>query len=639
MSPRLALLAACLAVGLAAAETLEFEDAAREPLRGRVQVEFPGCLFVLVDGEGPRFVARDALARIVDEGGVAWVDPAPGTFARLLPGAPRGALTDTTLEVRLIQRGHRPVLGGEGPVFVFPGDRAECEGVARLTLVEGGALTLGAGSCVQVDAALTLERGEARLHAGPDGGALRLVDGREVHAAAGSVALVRSGPAAHLYVERGAAAWGLGPRRVLLLAGQGAEALALPGGVRVSADPTNPGPALDLLGHQARALPPAASRGPDGLTRGWALTEVAGQVEVRRGPEAGFAALSVAELHRVRLGPGDAVRVGARGGVALVASGRLVLSPETQLELGPLLSVVQGELGVELPDPRSFAFGPRRGSLAGAGSVRRVGDVYQLEGQGPDGLTWSADAASLSLEAERLLTLRGHEAGWELEGPGLVLAGAGGWSAVLPEFVPLRLAPAPAGVELTCVGQRRWSLAGQVEARLTADGVAALPGGAWVRLAAGGVAAVQSAQVAGVGSAAELTLGNGGRVVLAGAVRIELVGDAVVDGRTQLRVSAEQRLDVRAGQGQAGLALALRAEDRIDLPAGDVRLEREPDAWVLRAGRRSLRVLEGAPPLQARVVSALGDWALEARGLRGLRYPAGAAGRVEVGPDVVRWEP
>jgi len=636
------------AVGLALAlcwaplfgETIELRDV-DEPIRGRVLVEFAELLFVAVDGAPPRFVVRADVTRIVDQGGVPWVNPAPGAFARLLPGSPRGALTDTTLEVRVVQRGHRMLAGKRGPLFLFDGDRAECEGAARLTLVDGTALNLGAQSSLRVGERLQLVAGEARISAGPSGASLSLEAGREVTLEAGAKGIVRAGDAAHLYLEQGHGSWSLpGGTSASLGPGLGAEALRLDDGVRLSADPTNAEPLHTKRGSRTLRLGPGQSLAGDRAVRGWALREVRGRVGVRRGAVSEPRALDPADRDRVRLADGDTVHTGPETSVALVRSAVVRLKAESSLRVADACDLLSGEVGFELPGPLRWAFGEHQSALlAGRGTLRREGEVLLLAASA-GGVTWRSGGCQLVLADGDDLSVSGGERGWQLEGFGLRLESAQGWSAELPEFVGLAYEPAEQAAHLVCVGRRSWRVAAGAKVELLADGSARFPDGSELRLPSGGAAQIHSGIVAAVSTPSAVVEVDGGQTLLVhGPLILDLDPAAVASESTTLALGFSRTVEVYPPSGSAEFALALRPTDRIDLPSGDVRVFARDGGLGLRVGSRTLVLAPDAPPIQARVIDRAGTWELAPEGTRVVRYPARAGGVMHVGASGARWQP
>ena len=622
------------------AETIELRGV-DEPIRGRVLVEFAEVLFVAVDGAPHRFVARADVMRIIDQGGVAWVKPAPGAFARLLPGAPRGALTDTTLEVRVVQRGHRMLAGKRGPLFLFDGDRAECEGAARLTLVDGTALNLGAESSLRVGERLVLTAGEARVSAGPNGASLSLDAGREVTLGAGARAIVRAGDAAHLYLEEGQGSWVLpGGTSASLGPGLGAEALRLDDGIRLSADPTNGEPLRTRRGARTLRLGPGQSLAGDRAVRGWALREVRGRVGVRRGAVSERRALDPADRDRVRLADGDTVYTGPEASVALVRSAVVRLSAESALRVGEACDLLNGELGFDLPGPLRWAFGEHRSALlAGRGTLRREGEVLLLAAD-TGGATWRSGGCQLVLADGEALSVSGGVRGWQLEGFGLRLESAQGWSAELPEFVGLAYEPEGLGANLLCVGRRSWRVAAGARVELLADGTARFPDGTELHLPNGGAAQIHSGVVAAVSTpSAVIELEEGQTLLVHGPLTLDLDPAAVASTRTTLALGFARTVLLYPPRGSADFALALRSADRIDLPSGEVRVLARAGGLALRVGTRTLLLAPDAPPVQARVLDAPGTWDIAPEGLRTVRYPAGAGGVMHVGANGARWRP
>lgn len=622
------------------AETIELRDV-DEPIRGRVLVEFAELLFVAVDGAPPRFVARAGITRIVDQGGVPWVKPAPGAFARLLPGAPRGALTDTTLEVRVVQRGHRMLAGKRGPLFLFDGDRAECEGASRLTLVDGTALNLGAQSSLRVGERLLLVAGEARVSSGPSGASLSLDAGREVSLEAGAKAIVRAGDAAHLYLEQGHGSWILpGGTSANLGPGLGAEALRLDDGVRLSADPTNAEPLRTTRGARTLRLGPGQSLAGDRAVRGWALREARGRVGVRRGAVSEPQPLDPADRDRVRLADGDTVHTGPEASVALVRSAVVRLRGETSLRVAEAWDLLSGEVGFELPGPLRWAFGEHRSALlAGRGGLRREGEVLQLAAS-TGGVTWRSGGCQLVLADGAQLSVSGGASGWQLEGFGLRLESAQGWSAELPEFVGLAFEPEEQGAILGCVGRRSWRVTAGAKVELLADGSARFPDGTELRLPSGGAAHIHSGVVAAVSTpSAIIEVDEGPTLLVHGPLSLDLEPAVVSSAGTTLALGFARSVELYPPQGSAEFAFAPRRADRIDLPRGDLQVLAREDGLALRVGTRTLVLAPDAPPTLARVIDRAGTWELAPEGSRVVPYPAGAGGVMHVGADGARWRP
>lgn len=663
----LALLVA-VALGPARAETFVFRDPERGQVSGKVLAEFEDLLFLALDGEAPRFVARAELAAVVDEAGTRYDAPPPGTFARVVGSTPRAAATDLTGDV-LVRRRDAPAGGAAAeadPAFLLPGDALVTgdAGLARLVLPSGATAKLAPSTELLVPGGPAAGPGQAgeRLDL-RQGELLAETALRPLELLLGGVVALRLGAGArvgceqqpdgarHVLVHDGAAELVWADLRVVLAPGLGAELVPHGDGRwRVTADPANAG-AVEVR-HDAlvEALAPGTSRVLGATAEAeelWRLVRARGELLVRRGPRGELTPVAPTQRERLALSAGDALATGADGEAILgrVDGAQARLAPGTTLEVtigGPDLEVTGGRVVVEASDsPVSLVTpgGPAAVHMATL-SLARAGEA-EVEAAA------LAGAVDLPLGASAALTLEpgavariglgnGNGNGRrkvEVEvqrGRGSVGSRAHGRGPDTRFRLPL----AP--------GQRVGVSEGPVEDTLGVEGAAEvlptlhLPGGRSLALLSADVRAE-----VGLDPAWEVVLGRGGRVRLTEGLWLGL---ATVQGRPELRFKAgprvrlthpatvrvhNPRLEVLSPSGAtvadvelqgdvavrvdppgdiAGAALATRDDDRFELPReGTAVVDRDRDLLrVAHGDGRRIWVQDGAPPVQARLADQRG---------------------------------
>lgn len=247
-----ALAASCVGLLLAAAastataETFVFRDSRRPRIRGRVLVEFRDVLFVALDGQPQRFLARAELAAIIDNDGRRHDDLALGTFGPDGGDSPAAAITDVLGDVQLADSSLRD---DRQPAFARAGDtiRTGESGLARLAFPSGASVKLGPESRIELPAdgdGLVLRGGE--LFCEPDLRPLsiRLSETAEIDVAPGAVGTIRrDDEGTHVQQHRGDAQLSWGDSELSLGPGLGARLRPqTDGSYRLDADPTNPEP-------------------------------------------------------------------------------------------------------------------------------------------------------------------------------------------------------------------------------------------------------------------------------------------------------------------------------------------------------------------------------------------------------------
>ncbi len=652
------LIAAALALGwwlapAAQAETFVFRDAGRGQVPGKVLAEFEDLLFVALDGQAPRFVARAELAAIIDEAGTRYDAPPPGTFGRLAGATPRAAATDAVGEV-LLRVGGRPTgeAVGDGPAFLRSGDALLTGdgGLCRVVLPSGTVARLAPSTEVTLadDAPgdrVDVVAGEVLVDTGLR--PLELLLAGDVTLRVGGGARVgcelQPDGARHVLLHDGAAELVWSDLRVILAPGLGAE--LVPGGDgrwRVTADAANHGPVelrLDATTEQLAAGVSKVYGATAEVEQLWRLARGKGELLVRRGPRGAFAAVGLAQRERLALAAGDAIAVGADGEAVLgrVDGAQARLAAGAAIEVaagGPDLHLEAGQVVIEASEspvtidtpggPSSVHMGTlsltrieadevEAVALAGAPALPLgASALLNLEAGAAARVRRRADPAP-GVEAEVLrgratIGSRAHARGAD---PRLSLAlapghrvgvldlavetslGAEGQVEVLPTLL------LPGGRTLACES-------GDLRANVTLDPAweVAFERGGRVRLTEGLWLALATVQ-----NQPELRFKAGPRVRLAHPTtlrvhnpRLEVLGpgDATV---ADIELHGDVAVRVEAPADGAAVVLGTREADRLEVPRdGQVTVDRQADMLRLaHADGRRLWIQDGAPPVQARL--------------------------------------
>lgn len=636
----------------ARAETFVFRDPERGRVPGKVLAEFEDLLFVALDGEPARFIARAELEAIIDEAGTRYDAPPLGTFGRPGGATPRAAATDVVGEVAVRRRGAAEALAGEGPTFLLAGD--------ALVTGDGALARLVLPSGTVVKAAPSTD---VALLGGPAGDRIDLAAGevlidtalRPLELLLGGDAVLRVGSksrvgcelhddgARHVLLHDGTGELVWADLRVVLAPGLGAELVpAGDGRWRVTADPANP-EALELrLDATTEHLAPGASKvygATADVEELWRLVRARGELRVRRGPNGELADVTPAQRERLALAAGDALSVGARGEAVLgrVDGAQARLGPGAVVEVvadGPDLRIEAGRVVIEASEspvtidtpggPSSVHMGTLALTRIEAQEVEAAAEagtpslplgasaVLGLEPGAVARVRRAADPERVEAELLRGRARIGSRAHARGADPRFSLSLAPGQQvgvADLPvetslgvegqvEVLPTLLLPG---------GRALAFLSGDVRAEVALDPTweVAFERGGRVRLTEGlwlGLAAAQ-------GGRPELRFKAGPRVGLAHAAtlrvhnpRLEVLGpgDALL---ADIELHGDVAVRVEPPTDGAAVVLGTREADRFEVPReGRVEVDRKGDLLrVAHGDGRRVWVQDGAPPIQARL--------------------------------------
>jgi len=646
------ILAACalLPPAAARAETFVFQGHDEPDLEGKVLAEFEDLLFVAVDGEGTRFLARAELEAIVDDDGRRHEAPRPGAFAPLGSLAPAGAVTDIVGQAWASDL-PQPILAG--PLFLRAGQGITTseEGLARLVLPSGAECKLAATTQVtllsdQARESVKLLEGELFLSSRLRpvqvtllGSAIGLVesDSRVTCRRLESTLHVRQ------YSGQCVVTW---PELVLILSeGLGVEIVRLDEARwRLTADPANHASLEVKASGEAVELAPGESRvfgaGEEPEAELWRLLRASGELLLRRGEGARFAAVDPQLRDRLVLGPGDVLRTGAGALATLVRvdGATATLAAATTLAVDDVLHLDGGELTVESlesPVQLETPAGIARLRMSIVRLARRPGD-HEDEAPGIEALT-IAGLPQLPLGPTALLALEPRSsARIARESPAADdkttarLTQTAGRGLVLSRESPLGpdpgfRVPVTAGDELAVVSDARQ---GEPAATLL------LPARRELAFATGGVGATVPLRpdvscelatgarlelkeglrlaLASVDGLPQLLFVDGPRLLLAAPFRLRVENPTVVlllpDGK-QSTLKLEGDIDARLAEGGpfSAASIGVRGEDRLELPpSATSSIEQDADLtrFELEGPRRRLWIEAGAPPVQARFADA-----------------------------------
>ncbi|RMG15462.1 MAG: hypothetical protein D6731_08345 [Planctomycetota bacterium] len=648
----------------AAAEVFVFRDGGRES-RGRVLAEFEDMLYVRLDGEGERFVARSALSAVLsDDRARRYTDPVPGAFAPLKRFAPAAALSAVVGGVGVGAAETPATAASNPPVFLRPGEEVgtAADGFARLVLPGGGELRLAPLTRVVVGEVqgaegFSLLRGEVHLRTALKPVALRLPAPLRGRAEPGAVAeLSRERGSVRARVYEGRVLLGTEEARLEVEDGQGAALVRDGSAWRVRADPANDGP-LVLRARQARfEIPPGGvhplgvvASGVVGEQRTWRLLVSRGSLSVRRGREGDFERLPEGRGRAEGFVAGDALQTGGGASATLVRSdgATLTLGERTRLELAEVLELSAGRLTVEAVEEVL-----RLRTPGGVAALSLVAAAFVRESAAQSvGVRVVAGHLELPLGPAATLQLdRGGQARVEASaelGPVSVLLEVGEGRVVSraragedPGFgVTLRSgerlavrAPREGPVVLELPGERELAFAGA--------GVGAeieLEPEVRVRCATGAAFGMREGLALTLGSVSgrpEIRFRDGTtRLLLEHPYSLLIENPSVLlrlEGGGSVRIRLEgvaARLE--EGGPYAVAALGLRESDRLEISGrGEVRLDRQRDLHrFVYADARQLWIQDGAPPVESR----FGD----ARGTAFLSMPGAPALGTEPGRPLV----
>lgn len=650
------LLAAALAAAWSAApahaETFVFRDATRGKRPGKVLAEFEDLLFVALDGEAPRFVARAELEAIIDEAGTRYDAPPPGTFGRVGGPTPRAAATDGIGEV-LVRRGGEALAtdADDGPVFLRGGDALVTGdgALCRLVLPSGTTAKVAPSAELSLPDGASGDRidllaGEALVETALR--PLELLLGADVTLRVGSGARIgcelQADGARHVLLHDGSAELVWADLRVILSPGLGAELVpAGEGRWRVTADPANPDPLELRLDALTERLAPGASKvygATAEVEQLWRLARAKGELLVRRGPNGSFAPVALAQRDRLALAAGDAIAVGAEGAAVLgrvdgaqarleagatvevaaggpdllLSAGRMVIeaseSPVTVDTPGGPSSVHMGTLAltrIEADEVEAIA-------VAGAPALPLgVSAVLNLQPAAAARVRRRVDPACVEAEVIRGRASIGSRAHARGADPRFVVALAAGHRVGVADLPVESSLGAEGQVEvlptLLLPGGRALAFeSGDLRASVALDPAweVAFERGGRVRITEGlwlGLATVQNRP--------ELRFKAGPRVRLAHAAtlrvhnpRLEVLGpgDATI---ADVELHGDVAVRMEPPTDSAAAVLGTREEDRLEIPRdGKVLVDRHAD--LLRLGHadgRRLWIQDGAPAVQARL--------------------------------------